>query len=60
MDSKDSLSSDCVCACTGRRDITHGDLCMACVCARVCVLHVLIKKCPVVNTTAGWELSLYR
>lgn len=32
----------------------HGGSCMS------CVLHVLIKKCPVVNTTAGRELSLYR
>lgn len=39
----------CVCACVA-----------VCVAVGVCVLHVLIKKCPVVNTTAGWELSLYR
>lgn len=56
MDSKDSLSSDCVFV----RALAGGILCMEiCVC-RVCVLHVLIKKCPVVNTTAGWELSLHR
>lgn len=24
----------------------------------VCVLCVLVKKCPVVTMTAGWELSL--
>lgn len=53
MDSKDSLSSDCVFV----RALAGGIMCMQ---VRVCVLHVLIKKCPVVNTTAGWELSLYR
>lgn len=53
MDSKDSLSSDCVFV----HALAGGILCMKiCVCrACVCVLHVLIKKCPVVNTAAGWD-----